>query len=223
MAEKLERCRRNGVKMAEVYFYVSADKAEVTVECGMKLSEWYDREVIIDGENKKCIATLLNPRDDISAYKSHNFRCVKLEVNPKYCFVADGYLYRMGLSSQQSMKMYEESVTPVEDYRFGKYRMPECLVTCTVVGDSISLLEKKLDSPILFNSSEELYFNNLLEGFREGHDDFNDTSMYYLLNALAATGRARKIEDLQSGLAVFVQEKPDRVYTINIPNLERYS
>lgn len=208
--------------MAEVYFYVPAEKAEVAAECGMKLSEWHDREVNISGENKKCISAFLNPRDDIAAYKSQNCRCVKLDVNPKYCYIADGYLYRLGRNKPEVMRMYEESIMPVEDYKFGKYRKPECLIACTIIGDSISLLEKKLDSPILFSNSEELYFNNLLEGFREMHDDFNDASMYFLLSALVDVGLVKKIEDAQSGMAIFVQEQSGRVYTINIPDLGKY-
>ena len=35
--------------MADLYFFVSKDKIEDVVDCGLKLSEWYDRELIIPG------------------------------------------------------------------------------------------------------------------------------------------------------------------------------
>lgn len=208
--------------MVEVYFYMPADRAENVTECGMKLSEWYDREINIDGAYRKCISTLLNPRDDIAAYKSQNCRCIKLEVNSKYCYVADGFLYRMCANRPEIMKMYEESIVPVEEYRFGKYRMPECLVTCTVVGNSISLLDRRRDTPILFSSSEELYFNNVVEGFREEHDDFNDAILFYLLNALADAGSVKKVVDEKTCMAIFVEEKCGRVFTVKVPDIAGY-
>ena len=44
--------------VAEVYFYMPADKMADAVECGIKLSEWYSREVRIGGEVKRCITAL---------------------------------------------------------------------------------------------------------------------------------------------------------------------
>ena len=33
--------------MVEVYYYVPIEELENAVECGLKLSKWYDKEVLI--------------------------------------------------------------------------------------------------------------------------------------------------------------------------------
>jgi hypothetical protein len=211
-----------GRPMVEVYFYIPVKHAENAVECGLKLSEWYSKEVEIDGVKKKCISALLNPRDDSEKYMSVNFKCMKLEVMPKYCFIADNFLYKVGLTYPEVMDIYKKSMMPVEKYTFGRYRLPEGLVTNTVIGDYVKILDKRLDSPILFNSSEELYINNIIEGLNEKHSDFNDTMLYFFYCRLAHTGRITRIEDEKSGMAVFVDERDGTVNTIKIPDLSEY-
>ena len=49
-----------GVSMVEVYYYVPIEELENAVECGLKLSKWYDKEVLIGLERTKCISALLN-------------------------------------------------------------------------------------------------------------------------------------------------------------------
>lgn len=208
--------------MVEVYFYVPAERAEEIAACGIKLSEWHNRVVNIDGEPRKCIAALLNPRDDIAAYRSSGFRCIKLEVNPKYCYIAEGFYYRLDIQKPEIMEMYEKSVIPVGEYIFGKYRMPECLLLSTIIGDSINVLDGKFDSLILFNNSEDLYFSNVLERLREEHEDFNDAALYYLLDAAAKAGAFDKTEDLQRLMAVFKGRYSNEIYTVKIPDISRY-
>lgn len=130
--------------MVEVYYYIPAEEVENAIECGLKLSVWFDKEVHIGHDNKKCLSALLNPKDDIEKYRSASLRCVKLELYPRYCFVADRYLYETGLNHPEIMKLYLDSVMPIENYTFGLYRLPECLVTSTIIGDQISLLDKRL-------------------------------------------------------------------------------
>ncbi len=84
--------------MVEVYYYLPSREVEEVVECGLKLSKWHDKEVVINGDSKKCISALLNPRDDIGKYRSADFKCVKFELAPQYCYAADRYLYRVGLN-----------------------------------------------------------------------------------------------------------------------------
>lgn len=209
--------------MVEVYFYVPAERAEEIAACGIKLSEWHNRVVNIGGEPKKrCIAALLNPRDDIAAYKSPEFRCIKLEVNPKYCYIAEGFYYRLDIEKPEIKELYEKSVIPVGEYIFGKYRMPECLILSTVIGDSINVLDGKFDSLILFNNSEDLYFSNVLERMKEEHEDFNDATLYYLLDASAAAGDFDKIEDAERSMAVFKGRSCSAVYALKIPDISKY-
>jgi len=211
-----------GVGMVEVYFYMPAEQVDTAVECGLKLSEWYSRETIINGEMKKSITALLNPRDDQEKYGSHLYKCLKLQVQPKYCCVADSLLYLPGLNHPEVMELYTRSIIPIEQYTFGTYRLPECLITSTVLGDQISLPGKGLDTPVLYSNSQELYFNNLLEGMKEEHDDLNDTLLYFFFRKLCEEGKVSCVEDPGSGLAVFTGYRDGYTYTLKIPNLSSY-
>lgn len=208
--------------MLEVYFYIPAKNVENAVECGLKLSEWFSKEVEINGDKRKCISALLNPRDDLNKYMSDEFKCVKLEVMLKYCYIADAALYKTGLAVPEVMKMYEQTVIPADKYNFGKYRLPECLVTSTIVGEGISVLDKRLDSPVLFNRSEELYVDSITESFKEKYDDFGDAMLYSFYSKLSDVKRLQKVEDVTNGIAIFYDEKDKTVYTARIPNMEIY-
>jgi len=203
--------------MVEVYYYVPQDKVVNCLECGLKLSEWHEKEVHIGLENKKCFSALLNPKDDMDRYKSSAYRCVKLELYPRYCFVADSYLYELGLKHPEIMDLYIESVMPIENYTFGLYRLPECLVTTTVIPDQISLLDRRLDSPILFNSSEELYINNVIEEFKQEYDDLNDRLLYCFLKGSADEGKLELVEEEENSMVAFVDKKIGRAFTIRKP------
>lgn len=208
--------------MVEVYFYIPIGKMDNAVECGIKLSEWYSRETTINGETKKCIAAFLNPRDDYKKYTSSEYKCLKLEVEPKYCHVADGLLYEPGLAYPEVMELYRRSIVPVGNYTFGNYRLPECLITTTIIGDQISVPGNGLDTPVLYNNSQELYFTNLLEGFKEEHDDLNDTLLYLFFRRLCEEGKAMVYEDNANGLAVFAYKGDGRVFTLRVPDMSGY-
>jgi hypothetical protein len=208
--------------MVEVYFYLPARHVENAIACGIKLSEWYSKEVELGGEKKKCISALLNPGDDKDRYASSEFRCLKLEVMPKYCYAADSYLYLAGVTNPDVMEMYRESIISIEQYRFGQFRLPECLVTCTVLGENVKVLDKRLDSPILYSNSEELYMGNMIESFKEAHSDFNDALLYFFFNKLTEIGKLKKIEDAACNMAIFSDAINGKVYTIKIPDMERF-
>jgi hypothetical protein len=208
--------------MVEVYFYLPVEDVENAVECGLKLSRWYDKEVSINGETRKCISALLNPKDDLVKYKCQAYRCVKLELSPNYCFVADRYLYTIGLDSQKVMKAYTDSIIPIEKYNFGMYRLPECLVTSTPISGQISLLGKGLDSPVIFDNSEELYLSNIIESCRERYEEFNDTLLYYFCCKLAEIQKVDKIEVDDKKTAVFIDNRDNRVIVTRIPDIEQY-
>lgn len=209
------------MRLIEVYYYIPANEVDYAVECGIKLSKWYDKEVYFNGDKKKCISCLLNPKDDIQKYKSSNFQCLKLQLSPNYCFAADRYLYNIGLNYPDVMWMYSKSIIPVNEYIFGSYRLPECLVTSTVIGEQVSSLDRRLDSPVLYNNSEELYINNIIENYRERYSDFNDSLLYYFYCKLAETEKIDKIEDSENRIAVFIDKENNRSYTVRIPDINR--
>ncbi|MGI6667989.1 MAG: hypothetical protein ACOX4M_00570 [Acetivibrionales bacterium] len=208
--------------MVEVYFYIPADKAENAVECGIKLSEWYSREALIDGVVKKCITALLNPRDDYEKYVSSAYRCLKLEVQPKYCYVADSLLYEAGRAYPEVMQLYRDSIVPIEKYVFGSYRLPEALITSTIIGDNISVSGRSLDTPVLYSNSQDLYLGNLLEELKEEHEDLNDTLLYFLFKKLCDEGKAECIEYGEGRLAIFSYKRDGRTYTLRIPDMNGY-
>ncbi len=203
--------------MVEVYFYMPADKANYAVDCGIKVSEWYSRETAIEGNNKKCIAALLNPRDEYDKYISSEYKCLKLEVESRHCFIADRSLYEAGKSYPQAMELYKCSIVPIADYAFGNYRLPEVLVTSTILGEHISVSGKMLDTPVLYDNSQELYFNNLMEQLKEEHDNLNDTLLYLYFKWLSDTGKAQCIGDTDGKYAVFSVTGEQRTYTFVIP------
>lgn len=204
----------------DVYFYVPKDKVEYVVECGMKLSKWYDREAVINGFEKKCITALLNPKDDMEKYLNNDLACIKLEVPGNYCFVADRYLYNAGINIPEVMHLYNASIVPIGKYIFGTHRLPECLVTSTVIAGQVKVMNRIMDSPVLFNNSEEFYLNNIIEMNKEEQADFNDVILYYFYSKLAELKKIDKIENKNEKTAIFIDRKDERVIIIKIPEYE---
>ncbi len=208
--------------MAEIYFYVTSKMVENAVECGLKLSEYSSRDLVIRGESKKCITGLLNPKDDMEKYKSADYKCLKFDLPSKFCFVGDTYLYKAGLSFSEAMKIYMETIVPINDYIFGAFRLPECLITTTVLPGQISILDKRLDSPVLFDNSEEFYINNIIEINREEHSDFNDIMLYYYYSKLTEMNKIKKVEDSANKIAVFIDQSKGKTISIKIPDISKY-
>jgi len=207
--------------LAEVYYYVPAEETENIVECGLKLSKWYDRVVNIDGQQKMCISALLNPKDDMEKFHNDSLKCVKLELLSKYCYVADKSIYLAGCDNSDIMNLYYKTLIPLEQYIFGTYRIPECLIFSTVIYGQISVLNKSLDSPVLYDNSEDLYLNNIIEGLKDEHERFNDAILYYFYDALEKKERFRKIECSDLNYVVFIDNLTDRFCIIERPDLSK--
>ena len=209
------------VGMIEVYYYLPSEKVEYAVECGLKLSEWAQREHFINGGPKKCLLALLHPKDDMSKFKSDKLACVKILVDNKYCFVADKYLYDAGLESADFMEAYDKSIIPAEDYVFGTYRLPEVLIISTIVGGKIIILNKKMDSPFLYANSEGLYIDNLIESIGLKYDDFKNNSLYLLFDKLSAdSARFQRMTDSKNSMTIFKDLKSGKVFPIKNPKEE---
>jgi len=102
--------------------------------------------------------------------------------------------------------LYYKSVIPLENYIFGSYRLPECLVTTTVIPEQIYIANKAQDAPVLFNNSEELYLNNILEINKDVYKNFEDMLLYCFYSKLSELGDLLKIEDQGKGIAVFIEK-----------------
>jgi hypothetical protein len=155
-------------------------------------------------------------------HRSEDYRCIKLEVQEKHCYIADRSLYLIGRAYPEIRELFEKSIIPVGEYSYGTYRLPECLVLATVMGEQITAPGKGLVSPVLFSSSGELYVNNLLELYREEYADFNDTMLYYFYLKLSEAGKASKIEDNSSKMAVFTEQSSGRNITLKMPDINKF-
>jgi len=207
--------------MVEVYYYIPAEQLDNALGCGIKLSSNYDMEIEINGELKKCLTAYINPKDNMKKYNNPDFRCLKLSVLPKYCYVAEDFIYQMKDSFTEALENYKRTIIPIEKYIFGSYRLPVCLVTSTIIADDISVLDKRLDSPVLYNNAEELYLENLIESGREKYDGFNDAMLYCFFSRLADKGIVDCLEDYEKGMAVFLDKK-GKVYGFRTPDLDSF-
>jgi len=202
--------------MLEVYYYVKSEDVSNIIDCGLKLSTFHNKEVIIGEEKKLCFSGLINPKDDFELYKSTSFSCLKLQVKSEKCFIADRFIYETAQS--QNMELYYKTIVPIEQYMFGKYRLPECLITTTILAGEASILDKRMDSPVLYSNSEELYINNILQELREQFVETDDSLLYYFFDKLADLGKLDKIENSNTGKSVFKNES-GKTYCVKTPAL----
>lgn len=207
--------------MIEVYYYVRTENVPNILDCGLKLSTSHNREAIIGGEKSLCFSGLLNPKDNMELYRSKEFTCLKVQVKREKCFVADRFLFENAADGDMDMELYYGSIIPVEEYIFGTYRLPECLITSTILAGEASVLDKRMDSPVIYTYSEELYINNILQELREQLAETDDFLLYYYFDKLVETNRLEKIENLQKGTAVFRTEN-GKTYCIKKPELSRF-
>jgi hypothetical protein len=200
--------------MVDVYYYVPYEAAENAVDCGLKLSQWGEKTVVIDNEVKRCFTALLSPKDDLDKFSDNLLVCLKLEVAGHYCWVADKYLYTAGLHNSEILDIYERTMKPIEQYIFGEFRMPEILITSTIIGTNISVLNKSRDLPVIFEKSEKLYLNNIIQNEYEKDEDIYNDLLFHYLCALSQKGAAKKLEAGSSGIVVFQTEKPKQTYIL---------
>ena len=208
--------------MAGLYFYVPKGKTEDVVSCGLKLSEWYDREFELSSisGNKKFIKALLNPRDDDSKLDDPNYQCLRLEVDPQYCLVGDSALYELGLKNDTLMEHYKKGLTPLKNYRFGTFLIPEVLVMISILPDCIEVPGKAMDIPILYESSMALYLNNTLSKHEEVWKDSGNHLLYAYYFYLETKGKVVRYEDNDAGNAVFFYVDSDEYAVCKLPKEE---
>jgi|GEM_PF-164885 len=210
-----------GVPMVEVYYYVRTENLSNILDCGLKLSAYYNREIVMDGDRVMCFSGLLNPKDDPGLYKSPGYTCLKIQVKNEKCFIADRFLYENAKELKDSeLELYYKSVIPIEKYIFGAYRLPECLITTTILPGEAAVLDKRMDSPVIYTNSEELYINNVLQDLRERLAESDDFLLYYFFDRLAEEKQVEKLENGHKGTAVF-KTGTGSTYCIKKPQIER--
>ncbi|MGI6622819.1 MAG: hypothetical protein GX227_07750 [Clostridiaceae bacterium] len=205
--------------MAELYFFVSKDKVQDVVDCGLKLSEWYDREITLPETtgSRKVLKAFLNPRDDREKFKDDDYKCLRLDVDLDYCKVADWSLYRIGQDEPYLMQKYYDSIIPLKNYRFGTYREPEILVLTSVLPEYIEVTGIALDIPLLYESSEAIYLVNLMQKHEELYKDSGNHLLYAFFTYLEARGQVIRYEDKEKKCAVFFAKDSDEYSVLKIP------
>lgn len=206
--------------MAELYYYIPREKINDIVDCGLKLSEWYDREILLPGFNcyRKVLKAFLNPRDDLKKVKDANSQCLRLEVDLDYCRVGDAALYDMGLKEPVLMENYIKNLIPLADYKFGAFRNPEVLIMVSLLPDKIDIAGKALDIPVLYESSEILYLNNLLEKQEETYQDSGNHLLYAFFIYLEAMGKVIKHTDDEKKNVIFFYKDINKYIVLRIPS-----
>ncbi|NLW02877.1 MAG: hypothetical protein GX027_06390 [Clostridiaceae bacterium] len=205
--------------MSVLYRYVPADSIRDIVDCGIKLSQWYDREMDFGEPQglRKVMLTLINPWDDPDKSRDKSHRCIRLDLDPTECRVGDADLYRMGLTEPWLMERYMRTLVPLSDYRFGVFRNPECLVFMSVLPEQIEITGKTQDTPVLYESSESLYLNNLMDEIEQQRRDSGNTLVYAYCRYLESKGNMRCIENRDLGIAVFLDPETDAYIVTKTP------
>ena len=134
--------------MAIVYRYVLKERAEDCLKYGIRLSNQFDKELEWNGEKKPCITGLLNPKDSEYKFDSDEYVGLKIEIANNYCKVTD-----------TSELADETPIVPLDDYKLGSFKNPEVLITSSVLPEKISLLNKDIDVPVLYETSRDLYYS----------------------------------------------------------------
>lgn len=207
--------------MLDSYVFVHKNSLEEVEGCGMKLSKWADRNILINGEEKKYISSYLNPRDNMIKYKSQDFKVVKLEIDMKYCYAAEGFFMDFKSASELGSLLYAESIIPAKDYVFGMYRKPECLIAKTILPEEMIIQsECGLSFPLFYESSQSLYLSKLMEGLREENQSFDDQVLYYYFDNLTKMGKVKKELGSDGKTAVFSLNNGSRPIVLALSDQE---
>jgi len=170
----------------QVYIHMPKTEALNYASGGIKLSEKKEREFSLNGIKYNCFFGWLHPNDDAAQKRSDDTVCVRINVDARYCFVED-----LDLPNGESIK-------PFSNYQLGEYRRPRCLVCCTVLPSRIKLQGRRLDEPILYENSKELYLETLQAELEGNHPNFRNDSLCGFFELLHRQGEFEKIENAET-------------------------
>lgn len=198
----------------DVFFYIKKQDEERVLECGLRLSEWAERKVFLSGIRHLCLRALLNPMDDAKKFADESYIPIKIRVNPKAALVAEGIFYDDSLFDHGMNERYNNSVISLEKYEFGKYRKPECLLAGTVGNRYLKKMDRRIDVPVLYTSSEEIYVQALMDNGREWFRNFEERLLYRYYSHLAGKGLYKLHTTVDSEYAIFENESSKHIVTI---------
>jgi len=182
------------------YFYIKKNDLDEALECGLKLSV-YGSPIPESGEIPiRAIRGLLSPRDDMEKFNDISMVCLKLELpGDKLLIAEECYL------TAEKYHWFNESIVHASNYMLGRYRRPCYLITFTVLGEYISILDKNRDVPVLYDNSSRLYISSLKSKFEETDPGFNDKALYGYMRVMVMHGMA-SMEWKDKDTAVFIMD-----------------
>ncbi|MBQ8827599.1 MAG: hypothetical protein IJZ90_00460 [Clostridia bacterium] len=167
----------------KVFFAVSESVADEVCDCGIKMSEYADRCVLIAGAERKCIAAALTPGDIVCAADTA-VEVLRLNPDDSHGWIAEGAFYEEYILNREKSEEvyfwkseYEKSLMPVKDYKLGMYKKPEYLIYRTLFPDVIERFDRRRGEPILYNNSNELYIGKAIRFAEEKCDDFYELAV----------------------------------------------
>lgn len=225
--------------MAGVYYQVRAREAQDAVQCGLKLSEHADREILFPGETqpRRVMTAWLHPEDlpgrfacpsgeasagpvhashlqDNDVHNAHV--CLRLEVDAGRCMVGDADLYRMGRQHSVLMQRYLSSLTPLRAYRFGSFRSPECLISASVLDSQIAVMGRAMDVAVLYESSETLYLQTCMAAYGEASQDSGNGLLFAWCRLLESKGLMERFSDETGNREVYVSRKTGGMLVLEV-------
>ena len=206
--------------MAGVYFQIRAEQAADAVQCGLKLSEHADREVLLPGEShpRRVLTAWLHPQDlpDPGLTKGHV--CLRLDVDPLRCIIGDADLYRLGNTHPALMERYLSSLCPLREYRFGSFRAPECLIPSSILDSQISVMGRALDFPVLYEDSETLYLQTCMRSYGEAMQDNGNALFFSWCRLLSSKGQMERFVDPAGNREVFLSKATGGLLVLEVPD-----
>jgi hypothetical protein len=208
--------------MTGVYFQIRADRAKDAVQCGLKLSEHADREVVFPGETqpRPVMTAWLHPDDLPDRGITNGHVCLRLDVDPARCLVADADLYRMGKTHPVLMERFLSSLVPLGTYRFGTFRSPECLIPSSILDSQIVVLGRSLDVPVLYESSETLYLQTRMASYEEARRDNGNALFFAWCRMLSSKGLMERFVDDSGNREIFLSRETGSLLVLDVPERE---
>ena len=225
--------------MAGVYFQIRADAVADAVQCGLKLSEHADRELVLPGETRarRIMSAWLHPDDlpnkrqesdfrclrlDLDPVRCHvgdaDFRCLRLDLDPVRCHVGDADLYELGLQHPTLMRRYLDTLVLLRDYRFGTFRAPECLISSSVLDSQIEVAGHAIGFPVVFENSVALYLRNRMGSYEEALQDGGNALFFAWCRLLESKGLMERYIDASGSKEVFRSKRTGEILVLDVPD-----
>lgn len=187
--------------MNYVYLYAKKEVNENYLKYGIKLSEVSDSIINVNGYDKKGIVCYLNPKDS-SLYSSPNFICLKIMVSGLSCYVVNEAL--------KGTNYYSETTKTLINYNSGDYEIPIAVVCSTILPENISVYNKVLDTPLLYDNSKDLYYEKNILDIIENNKTQKKDILKLLLESLSGI---EILENDKKSSRIYLDTKTNKKYT----------